>query len=277
MGSLAAMARGGQQQRSKLDASPTGGRPRDNAARDAHERQLFGRLRDAGDPGARAQLVELFLPLSRSLALRYVHSGEPLDDLVQVANLGLVKAVDRFDVNRGVSFTSYAVPTILGELKRYFRDTTWAIHVPRELQERAAAVDRTTDRLFAQMGRAPSVAQLAEVCGLSADQVLEARDASMSYRATSLEAPAGSDEEDDFTVADRLGDEDGQLARAEHAVMLGQLSQVLSRRDCEVLILRFHADLTQSEIAARIGVSQMHVSRILRSALERLRLSAGGG
>ncbi len=243
---------------------------RSNPARDARERRLFASLRATGDPAARAQLVELFQPLSRSLAMRYVHSGEPLDDLLQVANLGLVKAVDRFDSSRAVSFTSYAVPTILGEIKRYFRDTTWAVHMPRELQERSALVERDAERLFSQSGRVPSVGQLSEVTGLSAEQVLEARHAAMSYRATSLEAPSGSDSEEEFTVADRIGSEDRELDRAEQAVSLEQMSGVLTERDRWVLRMRFERDMTQSEIASEIGVSQMHVSRIIRSALERL-------
>ena len=257
-------------------SSPRGRRTggRDTTARDARERQLFARVRADGDPGARAQLAELFLPLARSLALRYSHSGEPLDDLMQVANLGLVKAIDRFDTTRGIAFTSYAVPTILGELKRYFRDTTWAVHVPRDLQERAALVDRTSDRIFSESGRAPSVGQLASVTGLSVESVLEARDASMSYKATSLEAPSGSDGEEDYTLADRLGASDVELSRTEQSVTLQQLEHVLSDRDREVLRLRFQEDLTQSEIAARIGVSQMHVSRIIRAALERLQATA---
>ncbi len=250
---------------------------RDTTARDARERQLFARVRANGDPAARAQLAELFLPLARSLALRYSHSGEPLDDLMQVANLGLVKAIDRFDTSRGIAFTSYAVPTILGELKRYFRDTTWAVHVPRDLQERAALVDRSADRMFSASGRAPSVGELAATTGLSVEDVLEARDASMSYKATSLEAPSGSDGEEDYTLADRLGSSDTELTRAEHAVTLQQLEHVLSERDREVLRLRFQEDLTQSEIAARIGVSQMHVSRIIRASLERLQATARSG
>jgi RNA polymerase sigma-B factor len=247
---------------------------RDTTARDARERQLFARVRASGDAAARAQLAELFLPLARSLALRYSHSGEPLDDLMQVANLGLVKAIDRFDTSRGIAFTSYAVPTILGELKRYFRDTTWAVHVPRDLQERAAKVDRCAEKLFTQHGRAPSVTQLADVTGLSVEEVLEARDASMSYKATSLESPAGADGEEDYTLADRLGSSDAELARAEHSVTIEQLQHVLTDRDREVLRLRFEQDMTQSEIAARIGVSQMHVSRIIRAALEKLQRQA---
>jgi RNA polymerase sigma-B factor len=250
---------------------------KDTTARDARERQLFARVRAGEDPAARAELTGLFLPLARSLALRYAHSGEPLDDLLQVANLGLVKAIDRFDTTRGIAFTSYAVPTILGELKRYFRDTTWAVHVPRDLQERATLVERSAERLFAQAGRAPSVAQLAGATGLSMEEVLEARDASMSYKATSLEAPAGADGEEDFTLADRLGSADKELARAEHAVVIQQIQHVLSDRDREVLRLRFQEDLTQSEIATRIGVSQMHVSRIIRAALERLQATARQG
>ena len=243
-------------------------------AREARERQLFARLGATGDPGARAELVELFLPLSRSLALRYVHSGEPLDDLVQVASLGLVKALDRFDTARGVSFASYAVPTILGELKRYFRDKTWAVRVPRDLQERSTQVERAAERLFAQTGRAPSVSEIAEATGLSDERVLEAREASMSYRATSLETPSGMDGDESYTLADRIGADDDELVRAEQSVCLEQLADVLSDRDRHVLSLRFEQDMTQSEIAAHIGVSQMHVSRILRAALERLQASA---
>ncbi|MFL5878443.1 MAG: SigB/SigF/SigG family RNA polymerase sigma factor [Solirubrobacteraceae bacterium] len=235
---------------------------------------MFREYRRSRDPATRDALVERFLPLARQLARRYQRGDEPFDDLVQVASLGLVKAVDRFDLDRAVAFSSYAVPTILGELKRYFRDTTWAVHVPRDLQERAALVDRSADRMFSQTGRAPSVAQIAETTGLSIEEVLEARDASMSYKATSLEAPSGSDGEEDYTLADRLGSSDVELSRAEHAVTLQQLEHVLSDRDREVLRLRFQEDLTQSEIAARIGVSQMHVSRIIRAALERLQATA---
>src|SRR4051794_32357805 len=235
---------------------------------------LLRRYRETRDPACRDALVERFLPLARQLARRYQRGNEPFDDLLQVASLGLVKAVDRFDPERGVAFSSYAVPTILGELKRYFRDAGWAVHVPRGVQERVMKVDRTVARLTVDLGRSPSVAEVAEAMGLELEEVLEAMDASQAYDAVSLEAGRDSDRPDDGTIGDTLGEEDERLELIEYGATIAGTLKALPERDRLVLRLRFVDDLTQSEIAARIGVSQMQVSRLIRRALERLRTVA---
>jgi RNA polymerase sigma-B factor len=218
--------------------------------------------------------VERFLPLARQLARRYQRGSEPFDDLLQVASLGLVKAIDRFDPDRGVAFSSYAVPTILGELKRYFRDAGWAVHVPRGVQERVMKVDRMVARLTVDLGRSPSVAEVAEAMELELEEVLEAMDASQAYDAVSLEAGRDSDRPDEGTIGDTLGEEDERLELIEYGATIAGTLKALPDRDREVLKLRFVDDLTQSEIADRIGVSQMQVSRLIRRALDRLRTVA---
>ncbi|MDO8209979.1 SigB/SigF/SigG family RNA polymerase sigma factor [Conexibacter sp. CPCC 206217] len=222
----------------------------------------------------RQRMVEQHLGLARHLARRYADSGEPFDDLVQVASIGLLKAVDRFDPERGVSFSSYAVPTILGELRRHFRDRGWAIHVPRDLKEAALRVDRM---IRDHVGRPPTPAELARETGLGLETVLEALEVAGAHRALSLDAPAraGADAEEDApTMADRLGGDDDELERATARVTIEQLSRGLDPREREILRLRFAEDLTQSEIGARVGVSQMHVSRLIRTALMRMRLQS---
>jgi RNA polymerase sigma-B factor len=231
---------------------------------------LFREYRRSRDPATRDALVERFLPLARQLARRYQRGDEPFDDLVQVASLGLVKAVDRFDV----AFSSYAVPTILGELKRYFRDTGWAVHVPRGLQERVMKVDQTVSKLTIRLGRAPSVADIAEEMGLELEEVLEAMDASQAYDAVSLEAGRDTERPEEGTIGETLGEEDERLDLVEYGTAIEGTLRALPDRDRLVLKLRFVDDLTQSEIAERIGVSQMQVSRLIRRALERLRTVA---
>jgi RNA polymerase sigma-B factor len=249
--------------------------PRDRDRERAEERELFERFLRDGDARAREQLVERFLPLARQLARRYQRADEPLDDLVQVASLGLVKAIDRFDADRQVVFSSYAVPTILGELKRHFRDRTWSVRVPRDLQELALRVDRTVTSLSLDLRRAPSVIELAEAVNSSEEQVLEALEAAGAYRAASLDSLRRFEDEDGGdTLADSLGDEEGGFELAEHRATLEPLLQTISARERTVLALRFHEDLTQAEIGARIGVSQMQVSRLIRRALARLRAAA---
>ena len=236
--------------------------------------ELFRRFREGGDPAARDELVERFLPLARQLARRYQRVNEPLDDLVQVASLGLVKAVDRFDLDRGVAFSSYAVPTILGELKRYFRDAGWAVHVPRGVQERAMQVDRAVKELSGRLGHSPSVDEIAQQMDASAEEVLEAMEAGQAYEAVSLDAQrAGGDSEGD-TFADSLGQEDERFEIVEYGATIAPTLNALPKRDQLVLHLRFAQDLTQSQIAERIGVSQMQVSRLIRRALTRLRTVA---
>jgi RNA polymerase sigma-B factor len=236
------------------------------------ERDLFAR-RD-GEQGAdvRALLVQRYLPLARKLAHRYHHTGEPIDDLVQVACVGLVKAIDRYDPERASAFSSYAVPTILGELRRHFRDHTWAIHVPRNLQELALRVDEATRTLAEAAHRPPTVGEIAGAVGASEEEVLEAREAGAGYRASSLQRPYRSGDGDgDVTLADVLPQRDDELDRAEDRAVLDRLLRCIPARDREALRLRFEEDLTQAEVGERLGISQMQVSRILRRALVRMR------
>jgi RNA polymerase sigma-B factor len=250
-----------------------GGTEGDRVARRLRERQLFARYRGHDDVAARDELVEQFLPLAASLAQRYRRGSEPVEDLVQVASLGLLKAIDRFDPERETAFSSFAVPTIAGELKRHFRDKSWTVRVPRELQELAQRVDRTTEHLTNELGRAPTVAEMAGELGITHEQVLEAREAAAAHHADSLDRPFGSDE-DATTVADTLGAPEPGYLQAEHAATLEAMMSVLSHREREIIRLRFAEDLTQSEIGRRVGISQMHVSRLLRRAVSRLHETA---
>ena len=217
--------------------------------------------------------MDRFLPLARQLARRYVRSNEPLDDLVQVASLGLLKAIDRFDPTRPTAFSSFAVPTILGELRRHFRDKGWWLRVPRDLQELAVRVERVADDLESELGRAPTADAIAQYMGVRTEQVLDAREAAASYRAVSLDRPRDDTEAGDDLV-DVIGVEDPGYHLADDAATVESLMNVLSDREREVLRLRFAEDLTQSEIGARVGVSQMHVSRLIRQAVARLREAA---
>ena len=245
----------------------------DRAARSREDRRLLERYHRDGDPAAREALVQRFLPLARQLARRYQRGGEPLDDLVQVASLGLLKAIDRFEPDRPTAFSSFAVPTILGELKRHFRDKGWSVRVPRDLQEMSVRVDRVTETMARDLGRAPTPAEIAKQIGTTTERVLEAREAAGAYRAVSLDRPRDDDEEGDG-MADAFGVEDPGFGLAEDAATVERLMTVLTDREREVLRLRFAEDLTQSEIGARVGVSQMHVSRLIRQAVTRLREAA---
>ena len=242
------------------------------AGRTRVDRQLFAR-RDAGDRRAREELVERFMPLARSLARRYQSGGEPMDDLVQVASLGLLKAIDRFDPASGNAFSSYAVPTITGELKRHFRDRTWMVRPPRDLQELTLRVQHATGELTAQLDRSPTVAELATSVGCDEEQILEALQAGRGRTVTSLQSPLGADEAG-VTLQDTLGcDEDG-YAGAESRATVAQLESALTARSREIVRLRFEEDLTQAEIGTLMGISQMQVSRLLRQALTTLRATA---
>lgn len=231
---------------------------------------LFRRWQQDRDNAARDELVERFLPLARKLARRYNVGHEPFDDLVQVASLGLVKAVDRFDCSRGNTFSSFAVPTILGELKRYFRDHGWAVHVPRGAQERAVKVEDAQQYLSARSGRAPTVPELAEYLELSIDEVLDSLETARAHHATSLDAPQDDGEAEGTKLVDTFGDEDPSLRLADARITVGIVAAQLSPREREVLALRFVNDMTQTQIAELIGVSQMQVSRILRRSIARL-------
>jgi RNA polymerase sigma-B factor len=241
----------------------------------AHETDdLFARMQ-AGDARARDALIERFLPLARRLARRYQRAAEPLDDLVQVASIGLVKAVDRFDAARGVAFSSYAVPTILGELKRYFRDSGWAVHVPRGMQERAMQVDRAIKELAGRLGRSPSVDEVADHTHTSAEDVLGAMEAGQAYESVSLDSERGNPGEPTAeTLADGIGATDERFDLVEYGASIAPAVKALSDRDRLILHLRFVEDLTQSQIADRIGVSQMQISRLIRRSLARLRAAA---
>ena len=234
----------------------------------------MNRYHQQGDTAARDELVERFLPLARQLARRYQRGNEPLDDLIQVASIGLVKAVDRYDPARGTAFSSYAVPTILGELKRYFRDSGWAVHVPRGMQERVMTVNQAISKLSREFGRSPTAGEIAAEINEDPELVLEALEAAIAYDAVSLDTPRTSEEEDGDTYADTVGVIDERFELVEYQSAIGPTMRALPARDRLVLKLRFEEDLTQLEIAQRIGVSQMHVSRLIRRALKRLRTVA---
>jgi RNA polymerase sigma-B factor len=239
------------------------------------ERELFERYLAQGDVDARQQLIERFLPLARKLVRNFERPGESTDDLMQVASLGLVKAVDRFELDRGTAFSSFAVPTIVGELKRYLRDSGWDVHVPRAMQERALRVNQVLSELARSLGRSPNPSEVAQATGLSHEDVLEAMEAGMAYDSLSLESPS-SDEPDAVPYSERIAVEESGYELAEYTATLAPRLQALPARDRLVLRLRFEEDLTQSEIAERIGVSQMHVSRLIRGALQRLRDDVSG-
>ena len=243
------------------------------SARLAHDLRLLRAYHEDGDTRARDELCERFMPLARQLARRYQRGSEPLDDLVQVASLGLIKAIDRYSLDRGTAFSSYAVPTILGELKRYFRDVGWAVHVPRGMQERIMQVNSTVEALSRRLGRSPTPAEVGKEIGASPEDVLEAMDASVAYEASSLDAPRTNDADSD-SYAESIGADDDAYEQIEYMQTIAPTMRALPDRDRLVLKLRFEDDLTQSEIADRIGVSQMHVSRLIRRALARLRTVA---
>lgn len=232
--------------------------------------QLFRRLRANADPQAREELVARFLPLARKLARRYAGAREPVDDLVQVASLGLIKAVDRFDPDRGIAFTSFAVPTILGELKRYFRDLGWSVHVPRGAQEMALKAEQARQRLSSRSGRSPSVRELAEYLEWSVEEVLDALEAGSAHHSVSLDAPTDDGEGEIGTLGSSLGVDDEHYEFVEDRLTVAVAARQLPERERRVLYLRFVRDLTQTQIAAQVGVSQMQISRILRRALGQL-------
>ncbi len=253
----------------QLADTRTDARCSDPAQRTRIDRQLFAR-RDRGDLRARDELIERFLPLARSIARRYEQSGEPLEDLIQVASMALVKAVDRYDPHRGAAFSSFAVPTIAGELKRHFRDRAWAIRPPRDVQELALRVDRVVDRLDTQLNRAPTVGEIAAAVNESGERVLEAMQARGAYSTLSFQAPQGRGD-DRPILQDTLGVAEDGYEDAESRAVIERLMRGVTERERLVVRLRFEEDLTQAEIGALLGVSQMQISRILRRALERLR------
>lgn len=240
----------------------TGARPERNEA-------LLRRYHARRDARDRAELVRVFQPLARRQAMRYASSRSAREDLEQVAYLGLIKAIDGYDPERGTAFSSYAVPTIVGELRRHFRDTGWCVHMPRGVQELTVAVRSATEMLIAELRRAPTIPEIADRVGVPADSVFAALDADCAYSATSLDAPS-SDEEGAATLAERHGSLDGGYELVEERDAVSAAAHALTRQEREVIALRFAQELTQTQIAERLGVSQMQVSRVLRRALARL-------
>jgi RNA polymerase sigma-B factor len=245
-----------------------------SAARRADDQRLFERYRRDGDRDARDALVERFLPLAQHFARRYHGTGSHAEDVQQIAAIGLINAIDRFDPDRGIAFSSFAVPTIVGEIKRYFRDRGWTVRVPRELQERALAVERLSEELERRSGRAPTAEQVAEHMDASVEHVVEARLAAYAHHGVSLDRPSGLDEDQPQTLADTLGVADDGFRRAESAAMFDRMLEDLTGRERTILRLRFEKDLSQAEIGERVGLSQMHVSRIIRGAIDQLRESS---
>lgn len=232
-------------------------------------KELFHRYRDEGDVSARDQLVVNHLNLVRYLASKFKNRGEPIEDLVQVGTIGLIKAIDRFDPDRGLEFTTYATPTIMGEIKRHFRDKGWSVRVPRRLQELSARVNQITEDLTAELQRTPTVEEIAERAGTSVDEVLEAMESSGAYTAVPLEA--GTDTEDDTpSVIDRYAAEDADLISSDDRMVLEDAIRDFSKREQDIIRMRFAEGMTQVEIADQLGVSQVQVSRLLRRTLQRL-------
>jgi RNA polymerase sigma-B factor len=233
--------------------------------------QLIRRWRRTGDTQWRGRAIEAYMPLARRLARRFHPGPEPLDDLVQVAYMGLVKAVDRYDPDSGHRFGAYAIPTITGELRRHFRDTTWAVHVPRGMQEQVLLLRRATQALTERAGRAPTVSELCAETGLDAEQVAEALQAQTAREPSSIERPIGGEGDDEaMLLGDTLGGDDDGYDLVEHRASIEPLLNALPARERELLRLRFEEELTQTEIAERFGCSQMHISRVLRRVLDRL-------
>jgi RNA polymerase sigma-B factor len=259
-----------------MPASLQSGRPRGRSwlrppSRATEPRALIVRWQVDRDEAARDELLKRFLPLARKLARRYAGASEPFDDLFQVASVGLLKAMDRFDVDRGTAFSSFAVPTVVGELKRYFRDHGWSVRVPRGLQELAVKIESGLEELSTRSGRSPTVTELAQAMELSIEDVLDGLEAMGAHHSTSIDVPRTDGDDQDGTLADTLGVDDAGYELVDHLATIASVAHLLTAGERQVLTLRFFEDLTQSEIAREIGVSQMQVSRILRGALVRLR------
>ena len=238
-------------------------------------RELFAAYQNAATEEERLphreRLVDQYIGLVEFLARRFRNRGEPLEDLIQVGTIGLLKAIDRFDLDREVEFSTYATPTVVGELKRHFRDKGWAVRVPRRLQELHLELTKTVNRLGQELGRSPTVEEIAEAAGTTEEAVLEGLEIAQAYNFTSLDAPIDAEDGGSTTFADQLGSEDEQLENLEYRASLAPEMEKLPERERRILYLRFFKGMTQSEIAGRLGISQMHVSRLLNRTLVRLR------
>ena len=232
---------------------------------------LLRRYHEQGDLQARERLIEQYMSLVRSLARRYSYRGEQLDDLVQIGAIGLIKAIDRFDIDRGVELTTYATPNIIGEIKRHFRDKGWAVRVPRGLQELNVQLSRIVEQLTVQLGRSPTIPELAAAAGAQEEEVLEALESGRAYSSLSLSTGGGGDGEDDLDPLESIGTEEHQYEVSEDRAVLAPGFRALDERERAILQLRFFEGLTQSQIAQQVGISQMHVSRLIRRSLEKIR------
>jgi RNA polymerase sigma-B factor len=236
------------------------------------DKELLRRYHVEGDLAAREQLIEQYLSLVRSLARRYAYRGEQLEDLIQIGSIGLIKAIDRFDINRGVELTTYATPNIIGEIKRHFRDKGWSVRVPRGLQELNVKLSRLVEELTVQLGRSPTIPELAKASGAEEELVLEALESGRAYSSVSLSTGLGSgDDDDELDPLETLGTEEPGYQISEEWAVLEPGLRVLDERERMILHLRFFDGLTQSQIAQQVGISQMHVSRLIRRALEKIR------
>ncbi|MEX0816718.1 MAG: RNA polymerase sigma factor SigF [Gaiellales bacterium] len=235
------------------------------------DRDLLRRYHEAGDIAARERLIEQYLPLVRSLARRYSYRGEQLEDLVQVGCIGLIKAIDRFDIDRGVELTTYATPNIIGEIKRHFRDKGWSVRVPRGLQELNVRLSHVIDDLTVQLERSPTIPELAKAAGVEEEDVLEALESGQAYATLSLSAPSSGDDNSDLDPLESLGVLEHEYEVSEDRAVLAPGIKALDDRERKILHLRFFEGLTQSQIAQQVGISQMHVSRLIRRSLEKIR------
>jgi RNA polymerase sigma-B factor len=240
------------------------------------DRILLRRYHEQGDLRAREQLIEQYMSLVRSLARRYSYRGEQLDDLVQIGAIGLIKAIDRFDLSRGVELTTYATPNIIGEIKRHFRDRGWAVRVPRGLQELNVQLSKLIEQLTVELGRSPTIPELAKAAGVEEEEVLEALESGRAYSSLSLSQGAGQEDGEELDPLETLGEVEHQYEVSEDRAVLAPGFRVLDERERRILHLRFFEGLTQSQIAQQVGISQMHVSRLIRRALEKIRAEIGG-
>jgi RNA polymerase sigma-B factor len=241
------------------------------------DRELLRRYHEGGDLEARQQLIEQYLPLVRSLARRYANRGEQLEDLVQVGSIGLIKAIDRFDVERGVELTTYATPNIIGEIKRHFRDKGWSVRVPRGLQELNVRLSQLLERLTVELERSPTIPELAKAAGVTEEEVLEALESGQAYTTVSLSGPVGPGEEGELDPLESLGELEHEYEISEDRAVLAPGLSILDERERRILHLRFWGGLTQSQIAQQVGISQMHVSRLIRRSLEKVRAHIAAG
>jgi RNA polymerase sigma-B factor len=236
-----------------------------------NDKVLLRRYHEQGDLQAREQLIEQYMSLVRSLARRYAYRGEQFDDLVQIGAIGLIKAIDRFDVNRGVELTTYATPNIIGEIKRHFRDRSWAVRVPRGLQELNVQLSKLIEQLTVQLSRSPTIPELAQAAGVDEEAVLEALESGRAYSSLSLSQGAGQEDGDEIDPLESLGELEHEYEVSEDRAVLAPGFRALDSRERTILHLRFFEGLTQSQIAQHVGISQMHVSRLIRRALEKIR------